>query len=233
MASIPKAAGAPRNGGQSIKGTDLTPVNPSQLVRLRKQVNGARRRVERLKKDVADIAKAIRSKSIPMYSSSQDEPVRYRKMSGADLLVCQGEEIGLKKDLAEAKWDLKNFSRMLRGAAKRNNQVQRAELANTNKRGRLEYSVPLFVGKCWAIIEEQKEVTPDEYRRLLESAKAKDQDNFRTAFESMVNSVDSDLMETISALASVKTRVVRAVMKQMKTNGVPAADSSATSEQVK
>ena len=201
--------------GQTTNSDALKPVRRSDLTQLRRQMNVARRRVDRLEKQLSDLTVILQRKSVQLPKEKKDDATKYRSLDAAELAGYRGKELEMKQELAEAKRDHKLYRRDFRSASRRNNKVMKAALSDFHKQSRLEDSVPRFIEESVAIIGKIKESAPDSYRVIVAPALAGEQKNFRVTFDETLKASDSALHETISVIGTVKTKVIRGVMKRI------------------
>ena len=221
MAATTKIDSTPPSGGQTNNSDALKPVNPEELAMLRRRMNGARRGVARLEEKLSDLTEMIERKSVALPKKEGDETVRYRLINADELPGYRGKELELKQELAKAKRDHKLYRRDFRSASRRNNKVMKSALSDFHKQARLEDSVPRFIEESVAIIGKIKESAPDSYRVIVAPALAGEQKNFRVTFDETLKASDSALHETISVIGTVKTKVIRGVMKRLVKLEVP------------
>jgi hypothetical protein len=213
MATKPGNSSAPANGGNSMNpDSKLRKIPATKIAALRREMDGAERRVLRLGTELLELRAIIRRKYLDRLDEN-DQIVGRIQLSPPQVDGLRLKRTEVERDLAVAKGDSLRAKREYRKFVLHNIQVGRKSVALVRNENRIRRDSSKLLKMTIASIKEHgKNGGTAMVESLTSLALAGDVTAFRSQFEEALSNFDRKHYDTISGVRSVKTEIIHSVM---------------------
>jgi hypothetical protein len=210
---------APDNGGKKQKGTANYRRVPSiKVATLKRQMDGAEKRIIRLKTELAETNAIIRRKYLDRFDDKGNVAGKAH-LGSAQVEGLRLKRVELENSLAIAKGECFRSQREYRNAVAQNIQVERKSVKIVREENRIRRESKKLLKKTVEILKQHGQNGGVAKLQALQTLSlANDVKAFRDEFDSAIKEFDPAHYVTISGVSNVKTEIIYGVMDELAEN---------------
>ena len=189
-------------------------VNSSRIADIRRKIQGAAKRIERLENELNNIRSILKRGYIEKTDSNNDVSQITLKPFERD--TYRNNRVMVEQQLALAKRDYLTFNRAYKQAITNNFRVNRVKLKTAKKDNGIRRNSKTLFKKMLNTIEHQaKNGGKEKFNILKNFAEIEDVKGFRKAFDEFGPELDNDFYITSSGVSEVKTEIIHGLMEEL------------------
>ncbi|MCX6133025.1 MAG: hypothetical protein NTU47_04335 [Ignavibacteriales bacterium] len=202
------------NDSDTDKTVVVRSIPARKVAQLKLAMDGAERRMLRLKTELLECRAIIRRKYVERQDSKGNATTQLQ-LNPAQVEGYRLKRTGIEEQLAIASGDYLQWKRAYRKAVEQNIQVARKSVKMVREENRLRRDARALLRKTKAILEKEgRNGGALELDLLTTLAVNDDVKGFRSAFDEFVEKFDPSHYVTISGISSVKTEIIHALMDE-------------------